>query len=322
MPRSGTNCATLEAIEWPRAPRYRVCSILMILVLSTACGPRQRIDVNFEPRLANPPAYTNADGPTLWIDEAHRNIVATRGRYRPMVDVLELDGYVVRPLRAPFSRDALRDKRLLIVGNAVTDPRREDAETPRSAFELTEIESLVGWVSEGGSLLLLVDHMPLSGAASDLAHEFGFHLNNGFVIDWNAWDDTVFLRADGTLLDHSLTRGRSATENVDSAAAFYGSAFQATGADPVLVVGPGFESFLPDEPWRIDENTPRIPAEGWWMGATREFGRGKLAVFSDATMFSAQISKGGNPMGMNASTGRENLQLLLNVVHWLDGLYE
>lgn len=301
----------------------RVGSILLpLVVVFAACEPQQHVDPDFEPVLPNPPAYTDAAGPTLWLDEAHNNVVAMSGRYVPMVDVLELDGYVVRPLRARFSRESLRDKRLLIVGNAVANPSNESESTPQSAFEPAEIESLVNWVSAGGRLLLLVDHMPVAGAASDLAQGFGFQLNNGFVIDWDAWDDTLFLRQDATLLDHPLTRGRSTAESVDSAAAFYGSAFQAPGADPVLVVGPGYDSFLPDEPWRIDENTPRISAEGWWMGATKTFGRGRLVVFSDATMFSAQISKGGNPMGMNASTGKQNLQLLLNTIHWLDGLYE
>ncbi|MEP2669317.1 MAG: hypothetical protein ABJH04_10005 [Cyclobacteriaceae bacterium] len=46
-----------------------------------------------------------------------------------------------------------------------------------------------------------------------------------------------------------------------------------------------------------------------------------LLIF--ASMFSAQIGMPGNrKMGMNSDEGRDNYKLLLNSMHWLDGILE
>jgi len=52
-------------------------------------------------------------------------------------------------------------------------------------------------------------------------------------------------------------------------------------------------------------------------------GKGRVAVFGEAAMFSAQLA-GPNkaPMGMNAPIAAQNPQFLLNVMHWLSGLLE
>jgi hypothetical protein len=50
-------------------------------------------------------------------------------------------------------------------------------------------------------------------------------------------------------------------------------------------------------------------------------GSGRAAFFGEAAMFSAQL--GGptqQPMGMNAPGAEQNLQFVLNVVHWLSRL--
>jgi hypothetical protein len=54
------------------------------------------------------------------------------------------------------------------------------------------------------------------------------------------------------------------------------------------------------------------------QGAVIVFGKGKVAVFGEAAMFSAQLA-GPNkvPMGMNAPGAEKNAQLALNVLRWL-----
>ena len=301
--------------------RNHQCALISLIAIGilAACAPKQRVDSSFRPVLPNPAGL----GSIVWIDEIHNNILKLRGRYRPFAQVLRLDGYVVRPFRSQFADDQLREVRILVIGNALPDSKKNTILAPsRPAFRNDEIEAILRWVSDGGRLLLLVDHMPLAGAALELAGALGFELSDGFVIDWDAWDPTVFERAKGTLREHPITSGRSPSEVVSRVAAFHGAAFRAPGAEPILVIGPGFESFLPDRPWDIDETTPRFSVEGWWMGATRQIGAGRVAVYGDATMFSAQLAKDGSLMGMNAAEGRENLQLLLNTLHWLDESFE
>jgi hypothetical protein len=52
-------------------------------------------------------------------------------------------------------------------------------------------------------------------------------------------------------------------------------------------------------------------------------GKGRLAVFGEAAMFSAQIMRGGNPPfrgGFNAKGAEQNKQFILNLVQWLAGI--
>ena len=47
-------------------------------------------------------------------------------------------------------------------------------------------------------------------------------------------------------------------------------------------------------------------------------GKGRVAVFGEAGMFTAQLAgPKQRPMGMNAPEAKQNHQLLLNVMHWL-----
>ena len=50
-------------------------------------------------------------------------------------------------------------------------------------------------------------------------------------------------------------------------------------------------------------------------------GTGKAAFFGEAAMFTAQVTgKEREPMGMNAPGAEQNLQFVLNVMHWLSGV--
>jgi hypothetical protein len=61
-----------------------------------------------------------------------------------------------------------------------------------------------------------------------------------------------------------------------------------------------------------------VPGAGLLQGAVLSHGRGRVAVFGEAAMFSAQLAgPNRNPMGMNAPHARQNPQFLLTVVHWL-----
>lgn len=308
--------------------RLLACSAMICF----ACSSEQRIDGEWVVTLPTPPTYAAGTGPTVWIDEAHNNIVATTGRYEPFVDVLEADGYVVKALRSEFTRDALVDVQLLVIGSALSDRNldawriiedggRPTSPTPTfSAFTDQEIDSIHEWVFEGGRLLLLTEHMPFAGAAAGLGQRFGFRFLDSFVEDSETGDPVEFRRSDGTLLDHAITRGFDQDTEIDFVATFVGQAFQAEHADALMVLGPPAVAFQPDIPWDYDDDSPRLSVAGWLQGAADEVGAGRVVVFGDATMFSAQLTQDGRPMGMNSEPGAHNLQFLLNVMQWLGGL--
>ena len=81
--------------------------------------------------------------------------------------------------------------------------------------------------------------------------------------------------------------------------------------------------YLPTEAWEHSESTPSVSARGLVQGAVLRFGSGRVAVFGEAAMFSAQrieTDEDSRPMGMNHPDASDNPQFLLNVVHWLAAL--
>jgi hypothetical protein len=75
---------------------------------------------------------------------------------------------------------------------------------------------------------------------------------------------------------------------------------------------------MPIVAWQFSDSTATVAGDGLLQGAALAFGRGRVAVFGEAAMFTAQ-RKGEEsvPMGMNAPAASQNAQFVLNVVHWL-----
>lgn len=300
--------------------------LFLALTLLQACGGGSD-GAPFDPD--PPPAPARVV--TVMVDEAHHNLhsLAT-GTLDRFSEILRDEG--LTPIRSstPFRRDSLERGFLLVVSNALHASNVDDWALPTpSAFTPEEIEAVRGWVEDGGALLLIADHMPFPGAAGDLAAAFGAELSNGFAFDTATLqrpkpclepsEIQVFRRADGTLASHPITAG-IAGGRIDSVATFTGQAFRVPGsAEPLMTFGAGAVSLLPEEAWVFTDETPRIPAEGRHQGAVLEFGSGRVALFGEAAMFTAQTCGGGTPMGMNAPAATQNADLVRNLVRWLGG---
>ena len=136
---------------------------------------------------------------------------------------------------------------------------------------------------------------------------------------------TMFKVAEGTLAPHPILEGRGPNERVIEVRSFTGQAFQlvGSGSRPLMVLPADFISLEPRVPWQFEKTTGVRPVGGWVQGGTRKVGRGRVALFGEAAMFSAQVA-GANrrPMGMNAEGAEQNAQFVLNVLHWLSGVIE
>jgi len=97
---------------------------------------------------------------------------------------------------------------------------------------------------------------------------------------------------------------------------FLGSAFRVDKPhSPLLVFGPGVEC------WGRTDLVAHV--EGLLQGALLEFGKGRVAVFGEAGMFTAQLNVWASTrMGMNNPLAAQNPRLLLSVMHWLTTLGE
>ena len=295
--------------------------MVAFLVSSTAAA-QQVSDTTFNPRIAQP-AYADGRGPVVVIDEAHENFHTAEGRYLAFARLLRRDGYVVRSNKTPLTKAGLDGARILVIANALHERNRDDWDLPTpSAFTPDEITAVREWVAAGGSLLLIADHMPFPGAVDHLAAAFGVYFINGFAQDSTKQDGALtFRRSAGSLGSHAIVNGRSPTERVDSVTSFTGSAFRtATSVDTLLKLPATTIVLMPPVAWQFSRLTPRIAGAGLIQGAALTHGRGRVAVFGEAAMFSAQVAgPQRRPMGMNDPAAPQNAQFLLNVVHWLSG---
>jgi hypothetical protein len=303
-----------------------LCALGFAISVSNRAFAQQVADPDFKPKLEKP-AFAEGRGPIVLLDEAHYNFHTASGRYKSFADLLRRDGYVVNESKAAFSKPALQTGNILVIANALSRRNQDDWNPPIDpSFTDDEVKAVREWVSDGGALLLVADHFPMPETARKLAEAFGIHFHNGYAVDPQAPPGPlVFQREDKSLSDHAITRGRAAGEKIDRVATFTGSAFQVDRGEAILTfMGKEAFSYMPKifgQP--PDKDSPRVPIQGWLQGAVLRVGRGRVAVFGEAAMFSAQLA-GPNkaPMGMNAPIAAQNPQFLLNLMHWLSGLLD
>ena len=303
---------------------------LLVSPFATGCvlaqgASGQIADDEWSPTVSEP-AFPRGDGPLVLVDAAHGNFHTVDGRYAAFAELLELDGYRVRSANSAVTEDLLKPADVFVISNAILGG--DDAEwvlPAASAFGPDEIAVIVDGVRAGGALLLIADHMPFPGATEDLAAEFGVIFLNGYAVSAPGKGGALsFTRSSGLLADHRITRGRSESERVDSVTSFTGQAFRFVSAvTPLMYMPDDWVVLLPRVARERGEGTPSVSARGLVQGGVLRFGSGRVAVFGEAAMFTAQsYTRGGvvHQMGMNHPSAGENAQFVLNVMHWLSGL--
>lgn len=309
----------------------KMCKYLMLSCFSLVLGltfsqcpkAQQVADTTFIPK-TGPPAFEQGKGPIVYIDEAHNNFHTADGRFKVFARLLRLDGFVVKSSKAQFTKNTLQGCDILVISNAISDKNVNNWDLPNyPAFTSEEVKVVKEWVNDGGALLLIADHIPFPAAADELAAAFGVDFNNGYVFLEEPRGIIVFRRRENLLLDHPITNGRNLSEKIDSVATFTGQAFKGDSLlVPILKFGKGAVSFMPEKSRDFTSDIKKIDVSGWFQGAVIKFGKGRAAFFGEAASFTAQISKYGNPMGMNDPVARQNAQFVLNILHWLAELLD
>lgn len=286
----------------------------VLLCICSATFSQQVADVEGVPEVKSP-AYKAGAGPVVMIDEAHHNFHTAEGRFRPFATLLERDGYQIRRGTESFSLKSLQDVRVLVISNALHVRNTQEWTLPTpSAFTDEEIEAVVAWVKSGGSLFLISDHMPFPGNNEKLAAAFGFTFYNGFAFDTTKQQGPDhFSFANKRLVEGQLTQG------LDDILTFTGQGFDIPpAAKPVLMLDEKFKIFISDTAWVFNDNTKKLAAKGKCQGAFLIFGQGRVVVFGEAAMLTAQIAGGTNRVGFNHPEAKNNAALVLRLIHWLD----
>ena len=317
-----------------------LCAAAAFAAQPAAAGAQSQIsDPDFDAAVERP-AYSSG-GPVVVIDEAHANFHTATGRYRPFAELLRNDGYTVVAGTAAFDQDALGTVDILVISNALP-PAGAAPGTPALTEE--ESDAVAGWVSEGGSLLLIADHAPFGSAAENLAGRFGVTMGKGWVWDFRESGASIATRfvtsrENGLLGSHPLLSGRDASERVTTLKAFSG---QSLGVPPGATVLMKLSDSARESRDRTDLEAVRtavtsrapsvddvverlsVPARGRAQGIALTFGEGRVVVLGEAAMLSAQVTTFDDPArttraGMNVP-GYDNRQFVLNTLHWLSGL--
>jgi hypothetical protein len=111
---------------------------------------------------------------------------------------------------------------------------------------------------------------------------------------------------------------------VNKAVTFTGQAFTAPpGATIILRFDKRYLLLESDTAWVFNSATRFTPINGWSQGAYMKYGKGRLVMFGEAAMFTAQLAGPSQARaGMNSEYAEENYKLLLNIIHWLDGRFD
>lgn len=303
--------------------RSKIVTILS-LALSISVSAQQVPDTSYTYPIKLT-AYEQGKGPMVYIDQAHNNFHTRDGGFSPFSRMLERDGYRVNILdKTITSIDILKNCKILVIANALNAINVQNWVLPTpSAFTVEEIDILRKWVENGGSLFLIADHMPFAGAAFELGIAFGFEYLNGFAFtgERGTWPPSVFSIHNGTLKESPVTVGLKDYEKIDSISTFTGSAFKSPkGSVPVLCFLNEHYSLQPDTAWSFNSNTQKRSLGGYCQGAIKKTGKGRVAVFGEAAMFTAQIANGTLKAGFNSELAPQNAQFTLNLIHWLDGM--
>jgi len=304
----------------------------LLIAIGIALAQQQINDPDFSARVEHP-AFTKKH-PRVGIDEAHRNFHTRDGRYKPFAALMESDGYVVSA--APrFEAGSLKSVDILVIANAAgTLP--DSATAPRKgamgpAFTPQECDTIRDWVSAGGSLMLIADHVPWGDASAILAQRFGVEMGLGIVMDLKHADGNptrlVFSVENGLLGEHAIVRGRNPSERVRKILAFTGQSLSVpANATALMKIGnDATESFDPEDQRKIAAGIPAgTKVKERAQGIAMPFGKGRVAVFGEAAMFSAQVATiDGHSFkaGMNVP-GYDDRQFAVNVMHWLARLID
>jgi len=295
--------------------------ILLTLGLAvTAISAQQIADPNFNTKVERP-AYKK-NGPRVLFDEAHNNFHTAGGRYKPFADLITSDGYQVTPNKQKFSAASLRGFDILVISNALGAPQMDDDDAANPAFTAEESDAVRDWVKAGGGLLLIADHAPMGAANQILGERFGIEMSKQFTIDEQNYEKDaggpgtiVYTRESGRLVDHSITRGRDATERVNKVIVFTGQSLKGpANSFAFMKLADSAQDRM------LGRDSKPVSAAGRVQGIAMNFGKGRAIFLGEAAMLSAQLAgPQQRKMGMNYP-GIDNRQLALNIVHWLSGL--
>ncbi|HYF32770.1 MAG TPA: hypothetical protein VD993_16705 [Chitinophagaceae bacterium] len=295
-----------------------IFSTAIALFITMQCAAQQLSDSSFDVSVTNP-AFKDRH-PRILFDEGHENFHTTTGRYKPFVQLAINDGCQVTPNKEKFNNiDMFNGYDLLVIANAFN---RFDT----IAFTIEECQNVRAWIMNGGSLLLITDHMPMSKLSQQLAETLGVSFTIGTLMDSVYFEPAI--GENSHLLftkENKLLPSNEFTKDVNRVVSFTGQGVKGPrGSITILQTAPtAYYELVELADFKKSEKGFTVKlrrfgyasAEGFSQAVAFRLGKGRVIVTGEAAMLTAQVSD-GQKAGMNFP-GVDNKQLVLNMLRWL-----
>lgn len=292
------------------------------------------LTLKFAATYASEPDQTSTNqkaSPIVLFDRGHNNYLYDESD-QIFDQFLRRHGFIVSYHRARINEDTLEGVDVFHTSNALAPENVDNWSLPTpSAFTPDEIEVLVDWVRNGGSLLLAIEHMPFGGSYDELATALGVEVSNGFAVhglllhdyspeNVSAAGSLLFLRNNESIADHPEINGQVPYGRIEHLATNAGSAFRLpVKSTSLITLGSDVISLEPEESWVFTDDTPRPSVAGWSQAGVMEIGDGRVAVLGDNYLTSAPeyLEAPFIEDENEARRGAHNHQFSLNLYRWL-----
>jgi len=298
-----------------------------VFVLALALASKAAVSAEFAQSTATEESY-----PVIVFDKGHHNYGIDESDH-VIEQFLSDHGFTVRQDTGLITRRSLEGVDVFHTSNALAPENIDNWALPTpSAFTPDEIRVLLGWIREGGSLLVVIEHMPFGGSYHALATALGLDVSNGFAVDATLLSgyspdiistagELLFHRREGSLSDHPILNTRMPFGTIDHLATNTGSAFRLPAQGLSLITfNSNVISLEPEISWVFDGDTPRVSVAGWSQAGVMELGKGRVAVLGDNFLISAPAYLEPpyvHDENNEAERGAYNHQFTLNLYRWL-----
>ena len=210
------------------------------LFLSSLCRGQMFNDSPFIAKVAHP-KFKAGQGPSILIDAAHHNFIIEMGLIKPLIDVLQSDGYKPKIDSQTFTKNYLSKYKMLVIMPAMPfEFGSKNIITDEITFTKEELNTLHEWVENGGSLLMLSEHAPIDKSMTPLFNKFGLATTTGIIYDSAHCDASIKIPSYQMLIQytstngllntkHPITLGQNSSEAIHRMITYGGSGFTGKG---------------------------------------------------------------------------------------------
>jgi hypothetical protein len=310
--------------------RTRAALVLLtgLIALAWWRWPVPPADAPYAPAIAAP-TWPAGQGPAVLVDNAHWNSATTSRGFVAFAALAGADGYRVLPDGNSTRAEMLADVRIGVVANPLGLSGLLRGLVARlglppltlfddEALWVQEMETVLQWVDNGGSLLMAVDEGPPARAVRGLAVRLGLQIHEGVVTDLGnseprAPERLVFSRENGLIGQHPIVDGDPMHQAVNRVVSVGGGAIAApAGVDVLLRLSPS----AVEVPALGVSPTEGTPVPGLARAVAFERGRGRVVVVADTSLLTGLLDDQGAAYGLGAE-GTQADRFTLAAMRWL-----